>query len=370
MVTVNEESGRLKFKVDMNDCTGGDKDAFNFLWGDPRRRSRHPGHNMDLSAAAVLEDEPGAHHRNPASQLRGGRQCGVRGAQGGPLEPRESEASRRLRLSSRTLAHRPERLLKLPLEGLREFLQDSLAQPWALEDEAVLRHLRASMTQLRRIRCDLSPRQVLAASPAPPQTGLEPGARARGAELCAGAVPRGRGCLAAGRSSTFASAATLFHVLAAYSVYDTEVGYCQGMREITAILLMFLPEEDAFWALAQLMVDDRHAMHGQGADVHWHLHPKVVPAVLPRPDPLLAHPEPVGCLRTRWGEGAHGQGLHHPQGAQEAPPEAAPGRAPGVPPGLSGPALGPGGRGGAQTPSGLHDPAPEDAVGPVPPSGT
>ncbi|XP_048962283.1 USP6 N-terminal-like protein isoform X2 [Canis lupus dingo] len=50
-----------------------------------------------------------------------------------------------------------KRLLKLPLEGLREFLQDSLAQPWALEDEAVLRHLRASMTQLRRMRCDLPP---------------------------------------------------------------------------------------------------------------------------------------------------------------------------------------------------------------------
>ncbi|XP_072647903.1 USP6 N-terminal-like protein [Canis lupus baileyi] len=33
------------------------------------------------------------------------------------------------------------------------------------------------------------------------------------------------------------------------------------MSEIAAIL-MFLPEEDAFWALAQLMTDDRHAMHG------------------------------------------------------------------------------------------------------------
>ncbi|XP_038310169.1 USP6 N-terminal-like protein isoform X9 [Canis lupus familiaris] len=53
----------------------------------------------------------------------------------------------------------------------------------------------------------------------------------------------------------------LFHVLAAYSVYDTEVGYCQGMSEIAAIVLMFLPE-NAFWALAQLMTDDRHAMHG------------------------------------------------------------------------------------------------------------
>ncbi|XP_077913691.1 USP6 N-terminal-like protein isoform X2 [Halichoerus grypus] len=41
-----------------------------------------------------------------------------------------------------------KRLLKLPLEGLREFLQDTLAQPRALEDEVVLRHLRSSMAQL------------------------------------------------------------------------------------------------------------------------------------------------------------------------------------------------------------------------------
>uniref|UniRef100_A0A3Q2LET6 Rab-GAP TBC domain-containing protein n=1 Tax=Equus caballus TaxID=9796 RepID=A0A3Q2LET6_HORSE len=54
----------------------------------------------------------------------------------------------------------------------------------------------------------------------------------------------------------------LFHVLAAYSVYNTEVGYCQGMSEVVAVLLMFLGEEDAFWALAQLMVSERHAMHG------------------------------------------------------------------------------------------------------------
>ncbi|XP_072607419.1 uncharacterized protein [Vulpes vulpes] len=72
-----------------------------------------------------------------------------------------------------TLAHRPERLLKLPLEGLREFLQDSLAQPWALEDEAVLRHLRASMTQLRRMRCDLPPPAGPEEFPTRP-LGLEP----------------------------------------------------------------------------------------------------------------------------------------------------------------------------------------------------
>ncbi|XP_044537342.1 USP6 N-terminal-like protein isoform X2 [Gracilinanus agilis] len=54
----------------------------------------------------------------------------------------------------------------------------------------------------------------------------------------------------------------LFHVLSAYSVYNTEVSYCQGMSQIGAILLMYLNEEDAFWALAQLLANQRHAMHG------------------------------------------------------------------------------------------------------------
>ena len=56
----------------------------------------------------------------------------------------------------------------------------------------------------------------------------------------------------------------LFHVLAAYSVYNTEVGYCQGMSQIAALLLMYLPEEeDAFWALSQLMANKKYAMHGE-----------------------------------------------------------------------------------------------------------
>ncbi|KAJ8247265.1 hypothetical protein GJAV_G00244300 [Gymnothorax javanicus] len=54
----------------------------------------------------------------------------------------------------------------------------------------------------------------------------------------------------------------LFHVLAAYSVYNTEVSYCQGMSQVAAILLMFLNEEDAFWALSQLLTNHKHAMHG------------------------------------------------------------------------------------------------------------
>ncbi|CAG5123103.1 unnamed protein product, partial [Candidula unifasciata] len=54
----------------------------------------------------------------------------------------------------------------------------------------------------------------------------------------------------------------LFHVLAAYSVYNTEIGYCQGMSEVAALLLMYLNEEDAFWGLSQLFISPRHNMHG------------------------------------------------------------------------------------------------------------
>ncbi|XP_051947976.1 USP6 N-terminal-like protein [Xyrauchen texanus] len=55
---------------------------------------------------------------------------------------------------------------------------------------------------------------------------------------------------------------SLFNVLSAYSVYNTEVSYCQGMSQIAAILLMFMNEEDAFWALTQLLTNQKHAMHG------------------------------------------------------------------------------------------------------------
>ncbi|KAM3588014.1 uncharacterized protein V6R79_019202 [Siganus canaliculatus] len=54
----------------------------------------------------------------------------------------------------------------------------------------------------------------------------------------------------------------LFHVLTAYSMYNTEVGYCQGMSQITALLLIYMNEEDAFWALVRLLSGQRHSMHG------------------------------------------------------------------------------------------------------------
>ena len=44
-----------------------------------------------------------------------------------------------------------EHLLKLPLEGLQEFLQDTLSRAWALEDDAVPMQLQASMAELPRM---------------------------------------------------------------------------------------------------------------------------------------------------------------------------------------------------------------------------
>ncbi|GFY55644.1 USP6 N-terminal-like protein [Trichonephila inaurata madagascariensis] len=55
----------------------------------------------------------------------------------------------------------------------------------------------------------------------------------------------------------------LFNVLAAYSIYNMEIGYCQGMSQIAALLLMYMNEEESFWALSRLMSDEKHAMHGK-----------------------------------------------------------------------------------------------------------
>ncbi|NWZ47661.1 US6NL protein, partial [Haliaeetus albicilla] len=65
---------------------------------------------------------------------------------------------------------------------------------------------------------------------------------------------------------------SLFHVLAAYSIYNTEVGYCQGMSQITALLLMYMNEEDAFWALVKLLSGPKHAMHGMEFQVTYARH--------------------------------------------------------------------------------------------------
>jgi TBC1 domain family member 10 len=46
---------------------------------------------------------------------------------------------------------------------------------------------------------------------------------------------------------------SLLRVLRAYAVYDKDVGYCQGMAFLAALLLTYMPEESAFWTLVALL---------------------------------------------------------------------------------------------------------------------
>lgn len=54
----------------------------------------------------------------------------------------------------------------------------------------------------------------------------------------------------------------MFYVLAAYSMYNMEVGYCQGMSVLAGLLLLYMDEEDAFWGLSVLLADKKYTMHG------------------------------------------------------------------------------------------------------------
>jgi len=54
----------------------------------------------------------------------------------------------------------------------------------------------------------------------------------------------------------------LFNILSAYSMYNSDIGYTQGMSQIAALLLMYLNEDQAFWALSTLISDALYNMHG------------------------------------------------------------------------------------------------------------
>ncbi|KAL9231355.1 hypothetical protein vseg_006592 [Gypsophila vaccaria] len=52
---------------------------------------------------------------------------------------------------------------------------------------------------------------------------------------------------------------SLYNVLKAYSVYDRDVGYVQGMGFIAGLLLLYMSEEDAFWLLVALLKGAVHS---------------------------------------------------------------------------------------------------------------
>ena len=45
----------------------------------------------------------------------------------------------------------------------------------------------------------------------------------------------------------------LYRISKAYSVYDSEIGYCQGQSFLIAALLLQMPEEQAFGVLVEIM---------------------------------------------------------------------------------------------------------------------
>lgn len=49
----------------------------------------------------------------------------------------------------------------------------------------------------------------------------------------------------------------LFNILVAYSSYNPEVGYCQGMSSAAALLLMYFPEEEAFEMFVSIIENNR-----------------------------------------------------------------------------------------------------------------
>jgi len=52
----------------------------------------------------------------------------------------------------------------------------------------------------------------------------------------------------------------LYNVLKSFSLYRKDIGYCQGMQAVTALLLMYMTEEEAFWVLASLADDTKYQM--------------------------------------------------------------------------------------------------------------
>ena len=54
----------------------------------------------------------------------------------------------------------------------------------------------------------------------------------------------------------------LFHILRAVSVYDQTLGYCNGMNNIVAFLLLFLNEKDAFFCFMSLLKGHRYKLRG------------------------------------------------------------------------------------------------------------
>jgi len=55
---------------------------------------------------------------------------------------------------------------------------------------------------------------------------------------------------------------SLFNVLNTYALYNSSVGYCQGMNSVAAFMLMYMEEVDVFWLLHSLTEGEKYRMKG------------------------------------------------------------------------------------------------------------
>ncbi|KAF2284844.1 hypothetical protein P3X46_012104 [Hevea brasiliensis] len=100
--------------------------------------------------------------------------------------------------------------------------------------------------------------------------------------------------------------ATLRRVLVAYSFRDSDVGYCQGLNYVAALLLLVMKtEEDAFWMLAVLLenvlVNDCYTNNLSGCHVEQRVFKDLLVKECPR---IAAHLEElefdVSLVATEW----------------------------------------------------------------------
>lgn len=105
---------------------------------------------------------------------------------------------------------------------------------------------------------------------------------------------------------TLEGQATLRRVLVGYSFRDSEVGYCQGLNYVAALLLLVMKtEEDAFWMLAVLLenvlVNDCYTDNLSGCHVEQRVFKDLLAKKCPR---IAAHLEAMGfdvsLVATEW----------------------------------------------------------------------
>ncbi|KAL3803875.1 hypothetical protein HJC23_004037 [Cyclotella cryptica] len=101
--------------------------------------------------------------------------------------------------------------------------------------------------------------------------------------------------------------AALRRILYAYSVYDSEVGYCQGMNFIAAMFLTFLPEEESFWMLVAVMNEEPYDMRNMflesmaGAHKSLYIVDKLIKKYLPKLSRyFLRENIEVSMFATQW----------------------------------------------------------------------